>query len=100
TSNPLISARPDVAGIRVVNMRIRVDLPAPFGPSRPNVSPCSTAKLMPSTAVKSPNFLLISRTSMSIMARWHRRQQNIRGHACGEPPVAVVDAQTDFERFD
>ena len=40
-------------------MRMSVDLPAPFGPSRPKISPASTRKLMPFTAVKSPNFLTI-----------------------------------------
>ena len=48
---------PTVGGSSVVSMRISVDLPAPFGPSRPKISPSSTAKLMPLTAVKSPNFL-------------------------------------------
>jgi hypothetical protein len=32
---------------------IVVDLPAPFGPSRPNDSPGGTSKLSPSTATKS-----------------------------------------------
>jgi len=35
-------------------MRIVVDLPAPFGPSRPNDSPGATSKEMPSTAANSP----------------------------------------------
>ena len=35
--------------IRIVEL-----LPAPFGPRKPNVSPRSTAKSIPSTAVKSP----------------------------------------------
>jgi hypothetical protein len=36
-----------------------VDLPAPFGPRSPKISPSWTAKLMPLTAVNSPNFLTI-----------------------------------------
>ena len=43
---------PLVGGSSVVIIRISVDLPAPFGPSRPKISPSSTAKLMPLTAVK------------------------------------------------
>jgi hypothetical protein len=33
------------------------DFPAPFGPSRPNDSPCFTEKFIPFTAVKSLNLL-------------------------------------------
>ena len=59
TSKPLTMAVPEVGGSSVTSMRISVDFPAPFGPSRPKISPSSTLKLMPFTAVKSPNFLAI-----------------------------------------
>ena len=39
-SKPLTRAVPEVGGTSVVNMRMSVDLPAPFGPSRPKISPC------------------------------------------------------------
>src|SRR4051812_12342472 len=92
-------------------MRISVDLPAPLGPSRPKISPSSTAKLIPLTAVKSPNFLTMFWTSIAFipsrrvrkpallgaLLRWH---QHVGGHAHGEPALAVVDAQTDLERLD
>ena len=67
TSNPLTIAVPDVGGSSVTSMRIRVDLPAPFGPSSPKISPSSTPKVMPLTAVKSPNFLTMWRTSMALI---------------------------------
>ena len=51
---PPMSAVPPVGSSSVVIMRMRVDLPAPFGPSRPNTSPSSTPKVTPLTAVKSP----------------------------------------------
>jgi hypothetical protein len=38
----------------VVNIPIVVDLPAPFGPSRPKNSPAATCRLMPRTAGTSP----------------------------------------------
>ncbi len=38
-SKPLMTAVPEVGGSSVTSMRIRVDLPAPFGPSSPNTSP-------------------------------------------------------------
>ena len=58
-------AVPEVGVNSVVSMRINVDLPAPFGPRRPKISPSSTANVIPFTAVKSPNFLTIFRTSMA-----------------------------------
>ena len=97
---------PDVGGSSVVSIRMSVDLPAPFGPSSPKISPSSTAKLMPLTAVKSPNFLTMLRTSMAFMTRQTaefpslHRQQHVRRHADGEPAVAVVDAQPHLERLD
>ncbi len=50
TSNPLMRAVPSVGGTSVVNMRMRVDLPAPLGPSKPKISPFSTLKFKWSTA--------------------------------------------------
>ncbi len=38
-SKPLTRAMPEVGGTSVVSIRISVDLPAPFGPSRPKTSP-------------------------------------------------------------
>ena len=58
-----MTAVPDVGGSSVTIMRISVDLPAPFGPSRPKISPGATENEMPSTAVKSPNRLTMFRTS-------------------------------------
>src|SRR6478672_2452262 len=80
-------------------MRISVDLPAPFGPRRPKISPSSTAKLIPLTATNSPNFLTICRTSMAFMPgpRSLDRQHHVRRHAQGEPAVRVVDAEADLE---
>ncbi len=47
-------------------MRIVVDLPAPFGPSSPKLSPAGTSKEMASTAVKSPYFLVRSEAWMTV----------------------------------
>ena len=46
-------------------MEIVVDLPAPFGPRKPKVSPASTRKEMPFTASTSPKLLARSETSMT-----------------------------------
>ena len=58
TSKPLTIAVPEVTFRIVHNMDMVVLLPAPFGPSSPKISPLSTLKLMPSTAVKLPNFFV------------------------------------------
>ena len=45
----------------VVSMPIVVDLPAPFRPSRPNISPIATSKSMPLTARTPPGYVFVSR---------------------------------------
>src|ERR1700682_2531147 len=58
-------ALPEVIGINVVIIRISVDLPAPFGPSNPKISPSLTLKETSSTAVKSPYFFTMCSTSIA-----------------------------------
>src|SRR6202050_4295001 len=58
TSYPATLAEPDVGSARVHRILIVVDLPAPFGPRKPNVSPAATSKSMPRTASISPYFLV------------------------------------------
>ena len=50
TSSPATSARPESGCVSVASVRTVVDLPAPFGPSRPNTSPSRTANETPSSA--------------------------------------------------
>src|SRR5579871_5085011 len=68
TSCPAMRATPEVMGSSVVIMRMSVDFPAPLGPSRPKVSPSSTAKEISSTAVNSPYFFTMCSTSMALPA--------------------------------
>ena len=49
-------------------MLIVVDLPAPFGPRKPNTSRVATSKLIPRTARTSPNVLTRSVTEMAEVA--------------------------------
>src|ERR1700730_8188591 len=105
TSKPLTRALPEVGSSSVVSMRMSVDLPAPFGPRRPNTSPSSTSKVIPLTAVKPPNFLTMFWTSIASMAVRRVRlswdgQQHRRGHTDCEDAVVVVDTQADLERLD
>ena len=122
TSKPLMSARPLVMGSSVVIMRISVDLPAPFGPSRPKISPCCTLNEMSSTAVKSPYFLVMWSTTMAspvngrcqasrlracgcepahrALRRQVFRQQHLGGHAGDQRAVGVVDLQLQADGLD
>jgi hypothetical protein len=52
-----------VGGMTPVIIEMLWVFPAPLGPSNPKISPSSTEKLMPLTAVKSPYFLTSSWTS-------------------------------------
>src|SRR4029077_18917585 len=55
TSKPATDARPLVGASSVHNMRTVVDLPAPFGPRNPEISPDSTSRSTPFTAATPPN---------------------------------------------
>src|SRR5918998_5677904 len=48
---PATRAVPLVGGKSVVSIRTVVDLPAPLGPRKPSISPGSTVRLIPSTAL-------------------------------------------------
>src|SRR5215208_5266143 len=65
TSNPSTSTRPALGSERPAMMRIVVVLPAPFGPRKPKISPCSAVSDRRSTAVKSPYFFV--RSSITII---------------------------------
>src|SRR5271167_1580611 len=56
TSNPPTVAFPEVGGSNPHRMRMVVDLPAPFGPRKPKISPGVTSSDTSFTAMKSPNF--------------------------------------------
>src|ERR1700761_3441603 len=47
----------------------KVDLPAPFGPISPRMSPSSTETEASSTALKAPKALVMRRASISMAAR-------------------------------
>src|SRR5436305_7276070 len=57
---------PDVASKSPVRQLNKVDLPAPFGPIRPRMSPCSSVTEAASTALKLPNAFVTSRASRSM----------------------------------
>src|SRR3954451_1279676 len=63
TSNPATRAMPAVGRSRVQRILMVVDLPAPFGPRKPNSSPVRTARSMPRTASTSSNVLTRPLTS-------------------------------------
>src|SRR5215469_9386739 len=56
-SRPSIDSSPAVGGDTQPIIRMVDDLPAPFGPRKPNASPRLASKSIPSTAVKLPKRL-------------------------------------------
>src|ERR1700761_282533 len=84
TSWPATMAWPDVGLTSVHKMLMVVDLPAPLGPRKPNVSPAATSKPIPRTASMSPYFLI--RLSTWIAApRWP-----LAGPAPAPAPVCMA----------
>src|ERR1700751_5523865 len=57
---------PDVAARSPVRQLKKVDLPAPFGPIRPRMSPCSSVTEAASTALKLQKALVIPCASRSM----------------------------------
>src|SRR5207248_11088210 len=60
TSTPATVALPAVGLSRVQRMLMVVDLPAPFGPRKPKISPARTLRSMPRTASTPPLNVLTS----------------------------------------
>src|SRR5882757_11008845 len=63
---PSSKTLPDVDKRSPVRQLKKVDLPAPFGPIRPRMSPCSRVTEAASTALKLPKALVTSRASRSM----------------------------------
>src|SRR5689334_1639129 len=88
-SNPPTLTFPPVGGMKPVIIRIVVDLPAPFGPRKPRISPRSTENVTPATARFVPKFF--SKFSTFIMRfapvksrgtgewRYHRPPRIVKG---------------------
>src|SRR5881227_1315447 len=57
---------PEVESKSPVRQLKKVDLPAPFGPIRPRMSPCSSVTEAASTALKLPNAFVTLRASRSM----------------------------------
>src|SRR5271170_8118551 len=101
TSKPATNPCPEVGTMSVVSIRLRVVLPAPLGPSRPNNSPRRTSKLTWSTAVKSPKRLVISRACIaadcdSIV----ERKRDLGGHPGLHLSGRLQNPHLDVERAD
>src|ERR1700733_3617630 len=63
---PSNSTLPEVTCKSPVRQLKKVDLPAPFGPIRPRISPCSSVTEARSTALKLPKAFVTSRASRSM----------------------------------
>src|SRR5438552_9400963 len=96
---PLMVIRPLEGLSRPAMMRMVVVLPAPFGPRNPWISPGSTERLTPSTAVKEP--YVLTRASTAIMGSGRLRPAMGRAVALGDGEVEgaqVLGRPADQER--
>src|SRR5256885_12308412 len=97
---PSTQASPPLSGRRPVSSLMTVVFPLPFGPRKPNTSPCCTVILTSETAVKSPNLRgrCSVRIAMSLLCypSTSRRQPYLgesclvrRGLGSSRPPSGV-----------
>src|SRR5664279_2834505 len=72
-SSPSTSPRPEVGRSWSRSRRIVVDFPAPFGPRKPKISPVFTSRSTPSTAARSPKYLVspLVQIAASVMVEAH-----------------------------
>src|SRR3954451_2899673 len=90
TSNPSTLARPEVAGNNPRRILIRVDLPAPFAPTRPTI-PGWSSKLSWSRAVTALYRLVRFSIEIIMAARAYRRS---RPRGCMNRPILAISAMT------
>src|SRR5882724_9902646 len=81
---PSNNTLPEVETRSPVRQLKKVDLPAPLGPMRPRMSPCSSVTLAASTALKLPKALVTSRASRSM--RCSLRSRRLGGLALRPQP--------------
>src|SRR5690348_6150063 len=99
--SPIASA-PELAGSSPHIILISVVLPAPFGPSKPKISPPRTDRSTASTAVKAPNRRVTRRQS----GRRLPRRTDVGSGPAGTPGVlgshffAVARGRNDGVRLD
>src|SRR5450759_4016097 len=92
TSSPATRTVPDVAGKKQERIRIVVLLPAPFGPSRPTISPRPTVKEMPDTAV-CPAYRLVRFSTSIIKPSFMYREQSLAEAPGIQPTKFPVNAE-------
>src|SRR6202521_1275978 len=87
---------PDVDSRSPVRQLNSVDLPAPFGPIRPRMSPCSSVTEAASTALKLPKAFVTARASRSMGCS--RRDRRLRRFAA--PGPEPVDQRQNAARLE
>src|ERR1700710_995573 len=95
---PSNSTLPEVETRSPVRQLKKVDLPAPFGPMRPRISPCSSVTLAASTALKLPKAFVTSRASRSLGCS--RRRLGLRHLALRPQPDNQRQDATRLEARD
>src|SRR5262245_28922564 len=95
---PLTVAVPAVGCSRPQSIRIQVLLPLPFGPRKPKIVPCGTAKESASTAGKLPNRLVRACSSLAFMSGFPGADP-LHGHVHSrlDARIGLLEAQARAE---
>src|SRR5688572_28796090 len=103
TSSPSTVPAPSLGASTPHSMRMSVDLPLPFGPSRPKIVPRGTRSETPSTAVRAPKRRVSARATRaggSVGARasvltprttLSFPEPNVRRHARAQELLALLE---------
>src|SRR5947208_11223276 len=94
TSVPENSMRPEVGARSPATQLKKVDLPAPFGPISPTISPAATSSVAPVSAMKLPKLRVTSR-ALSSMALRRRFLAGARGAQRQAPPQIEQPARLE-----
>src|SRR5947209_15406195 len=84
-SCPSKNTLPEVESKSPVRQLKKVDLPAPFGPIKPRISPCSRVTDAASTALKLPKAFVTSRASRSMACSWNGHRDRRFAAPCPKP---------------
>src|ERR1700681_449006 len=76
---------PEVDNRSPVRQLNKVDLPAPFGPIRPRMSPCSSVTEAASTALKLPKAFVTLRASRSMGCSFRDDRRRVLAAPCPQP---------------
>src|SRR6201997_4719326 len=99
-SLPSKTIRPPLGMVSPARQLKNVDLPAPFGPISPMISPALTARSAPATARNSPNFFDTLVASKRLPPSGMASPQRFRTSESGPQPIPQIEYPARLEPRD